>query len=84
MCQSSAAMQPAFAFNSANSNTLVGLGGNVQSSMANSAVASAPWNVQVVCHFRMRVLYLASISCDFSGGDFPFHHCNSSFHVEVA
>lgn len=71
MCQASAAMQPTFAFSSANSNTLV-FGGNVQSSVANSAVASVPWNVQVVCHFCMRVnksmLYLASISCDFNGG----------------
>jgi len=49
VCQSSAAVQPTFAFSSANSNTFV-FGGNVQSSMASSAVASGPWNVQVVWH----------------------------------
>jgi len=49
VCQASVAMQPTFAVSSANSSMFV-VGANVQSSVASSAVASAPWNIQVVCH----------------------------------
>jgi len=53
-CQTSAAMQPTFAVSSANSNVFT-FGGNVQSSMASSVVASTPWNIQVTLHTDLQL-----------------------------